>query len=68
MMNTDLIGTPLTDAEMRLLTVYREVKDFAGADGLAPSTRAALLSAVASLGVAVTDLGLTLEHLTDLGA
>jgi hypothetical protein len=67
-MTTDLIGTPLTDAETRLLAVYREVKDFAGTDDLAPSTRAALLSAVAALGVAVTDLGLTLEHLTDLGA
>ncbi|PZU37233.1 MAG: hypothetical protein DI573_11995 [Microbacterium sp.] len=67
-MTTDLIGTPLTDAETRLLAVYREVKDFAGADDLAPSTRAALLSGVAALGVAVTDLGLTLEHLTDLGA
>jgi hypothetical protein len=67
-MNTDLIGRPLTAEEQRLLAIYREVKDFVGDDSLAPSTRSNLLAALAALGVAVTSLGLTFEHLTDVGA
>jgi hypothetical protein len=67
-MTTDLIGTPLTPEEERLLALYRETKTFAESDGLAPTTRANALAALAALGVAVTSLGLTLEHLIDSGA
>lgn len=67
-MTTDLLGTPLTAAEARLMDLYEGVKEFSARDDLAPSTRAAALTALAPLGVAVTDLGLALEHLTDLGA
>jgi hypothetical protein len=67
-MTTDLLGTPLTATETELMRLYDEMKTFAGRDDLAPSTRAAALAALAPLGVAVTDLGLALEHLIDLGA
>ncbi len=67
-MTNDLIGTPLTESEERLLALYRETKDFAESDGLAPTTRANALVALAALGVAVTSLGITLEHLIDTGA
>lgn len=66
-MTTDLLGTPLTDAETELVRLYGDLKDFAARTDLAPSTRAAALTAVAPLGVAVADLGIELEHLTDLG-
>lgn len=67
-MTTDLIGQKLTTEEERLLAIYREVKDFVGDESLAPTTRSNLLAALAALGVAVTSLGITLEHLTDSGA
>lgn len=67
-MNTDLIGRPLTPQEQRLLDVYREVKSFANDESLAPTTKSNLLAALAPLGVAVTSLGITFEHLVDLGA
>lgn len=68
MTTTDLIGLPLTGQEQRLLAIYREVKALAADDSLAPTTTSNVLAALAALGVAVTSLGLTLEHLTDVGA
>lgn len=67
-MTTDLIGTPLTASEERLVALYRETKSFAESEDLAPTTRSNALAALAALGVAVTSLGLTLEHLIDTGA
>jgi hypothetical protein len=67
-MPTDLLGTELTTQEASLLAIYRQLKDLLAEDGLAPSTRSNLLAAIAPLGVAVTDLGLVFEHLTDLNA
>jgi hypothetical protein len=67
-MTSDLIGTPLTASEERLLALYRETKSIAESDGLAPTTRANVLTALAALGVAVTSLGITFEHLIDSGA
>ena len=68
MTTTDLIGLPLTDQEQRLLSIYHEIKELAADDSLAPTTKSNVLAALAALGVAVTSLGLTLEHLTDVGA
>lgn len=68
MSTTDLIGHPLSEQEQRLLSLYRAVKDFAADEGLAPTTRSNVLAALAPLGVAVTSLGLTFEHLVDVGA
>lgn len=67
-MTTDLIGRPLTEVESDLLRLYTELKEFAAREDLAPAVRAGALTALAPLGVAVTDLGLALEHLTDIGA
>ena len=67
-MTSDPIGTPLTTSEERLLALYRETKGFAETEGLAPTTRANVLTALAALGVAVTSLGITFEHLLDSGA
>ncbi|GAA2227701.1 hypothetical protein N1031_02820 [Herbiconiux moechotypicola] len=65
---TDLIGNPLTAQEQSLLAIYRELESFAADDTLAPTTHANVLAALAPLGVAVTGLGITLEHLVDIGA
>lgn len=64
----DLIGSPLTPLETRLLAVYDEVRAILREEDLASGTRANLLAAVAPLGVAVTGLGLRFEHLIDDGA
>ncbi len=65
-MATDLIATPLTDSEERLLAAYEALKSLAG-DALPPCAGSNVRVALAALGVAVTDLGLVYEHLTDLG-
>lgn len=67
-MTTDLIGNPLAPHEERLLQVYESLKALVQDEALAPSTRSNLLAALAVTGVAVTGLGLTFEHLIDLGA
>ncbi|GAA1701268.1 hypothetical protein GCM10009808_18920 [Microbacterium sediminicola] len=67
-MTTDLLGNELTAAETELVRLYDELKAFAAREDLGPSTRAAALAALAPLAVGVTDLGLRLEHLTDIGA
>lgn len=67
-MNTDLLGTELTEDETELLRLYSELKGYATRPALAPAVRAASLTALAPLAVAVTDLGLEFEHLIDVGA
>jgi hypothetical protein len=63
---TDLLGTPLSTDEAALLDVYNRLKDLAGT-GLVPCAAANVRVALAAVAVAVTDLGLEYEHLTDLG-
>jgi len=63
-MTTDLIGQQLTPDEIDLLAAYDALKDLAGRD-LDPCSAAGVRSALSSLGVTVTDLGLRYEHLTD---
>ena len=65
-MPTDLLGTELTPSEARVLSLYHQLKAVVADDELAPCTRANLCAALAPLGIAVTDLGLAFEHLTDL--
>lgn len=67
-MANDLLGQTLTADEERLLALYREAKEFATLESLPPTTRANALAALAPLGIAVTSLGITLEHLIDTGA
>ncbi|WP_432563467.1 hypothetical protein [Kineococcus sp. SYSU DK003] len=65
-MTTDLLGSPLTADETDLVGVYATLKDLAGRD-LPPCAASNVKVALAAVAVAVTDLGLDFEHLTDLG-
>jgi hypothetical protein len=65
-MTTDLIGTPVTVDEQALLDVYSQLKNLA-ASGLAPCADANVKEALSAIAIAVTDLGLAFEHLTDYG-
>lgn len=65
-MSTDLLGSRLTADEQTLYDTYTTLKDLAGRD-LPPCAAANVKVALAALAVAVTDLALDFEHLTDLG-
>lgn len=64
-MAVDLIGNKLTAQEERLLAAYEGLKALEAESGLAPSTESNVRVALSALGVAVGDLGLVYEHLTD---
>jgi Family of unknown function (DUF6052) len=66
-MTTDLLGSPLTAAEERLLGVYLELKALCGED-LPPNAHAGVRAALALMHNVVTGLALEYEHLSDLGA
>ena len=61
---TDLLGHPLT--EHAVLDIYTRLLETLRRDDLPPCVAANLRSALAPVAVAVTDLGLRFEHLTDL--
>ncbi|GAA0993057.1 hypothetical protein [Subtercola frigoramans] len=63
---TDLLGRTTTSEERALLAVYDQLTALAGA-GLAPCADANVKEALAAVAIVVTDLGLTFEHLTDVG-
>lgn len=65
-MTTDLIGRELEPREQQLWQVYRQLKELAGDDDLAPCVAANVRQSLACCAQAVTDLGLEFEHLTDL--
>lgn len=64
---TDLLGRPLADHERVVLEVYTGITAALRRDDLPPCVAANLRAALAPVAVAVTDLGLRFEHLTDLG-
>jgi len=64
-MPTDLLGNSLTADESAVLGAYAALKDLAHRD-LAPCAAANVRVALVAVAVAVTDLGLDYEHLTDL--
>ena len=64
--DTDLLGTPLTEAERSLLSAYDDLRALLGHD-LAPCAASGVRAALAHLGVVVTDLGLRYDHLLDDG-
>lgn len=66
-MTTDLLGNPLTDAEHAVLEIYTGLRAALRRDDLPPCAAANLRAALAPVAVAVTDLGLCFEHLTDDG-
>lgn len=65
-MSTDLLGNPTTTDEQDLLAVYEQLKSLAQRD-LAPCADSNVKEALASMAMAVSDLGLEYEHLTDYG-
>jgi hypothetical protein len=62
----DLIGNELTASEERLLALYEELKALARED-LSPTAHANVAAALALIHNAVNSLGLTYEHLSDVG-
>jgi hypothetical protein len=54
----DLVGSPLTGAEQKLLSAYRTLEALLEED-LAPSARAAVAEALASLWQALNNLALS---------
>jgi hypothetical protein len=65
-MTVDLLGSELTEAELRLLAVYEELKSLCGED-LPPNAHANVRAALALMHNVVTGLALEYEHLSDLG-
>jgi hypothetical protein len=65
-MSTDLLGSPLTDSESRLLAVYEEMKALCEQD-LPPNAAANVRAALALMHNVVHGLALKYEHLSDLG-
>ncbi len=66
-MSTDLLGNEMTAAEERLLAVYEELKALSGDESLPPNALANCRAALALMHNVVNGMGLTYEHLTDLG-
>jgi hypothetical protein len=67
MTNTDLLGTPTTDVEERVLDVYQALKALAARDDLPPCAARNVRKALAALWQATNDLDLQFEQLYDLG-
>jgi hypothetical protein len=63
----DLLGRELTAAEDAVLGVYQGLRAALAREDLPPCAAANLRHALAHVAVAVTDLGLVYEHLTDDG-
>lgn len=63
----DLLGHPLAGHERALLDVHDALVALLVRDDLPPCVAANARVALAPLAVAVADLGLRFEHLTDLG-
>lgn len=59
--STDILGTPLTDAEQKLMAAYRTLEALAQEE-LAPTARANVAEALAALWQVVNNLGLTLDR------
>jgi hypothetical protein len=65
-MSVDLLGSELTESELRLLSVYEGLKRLCE-DDLPPVAAANVRAALALVHQAVNGLALEYEHLTDLG-
>jgi hypothetical protein len=60
-------GRPPESVEATLRRMYADLKDLLSRDDLAPSVRANLVDALASVSLVVQDLALDYEMLYDLG-
>lgn len=63
---SDLLGTALTADESTLLGLYLSLKTLCGSPSLAPCVASNSRVALAAMAVALTDLGIEFEPLTDL--
>lgn len=63
----DLLGNPMTEAELMLLDAYRALKSLAMRDDLPPCAACNVRKALAHLWQATNDLALQFEQLYDLG-
>jgi hypothetical protein len=66
-METDLLGTALTEDERELLAVYEALKRLAAKDDLPPCAARNVRKALAAMWQATNDLDLQFEQLYDLG-
>lgn len=64
--HADLLGAPLDLAEHTLLGIYEELKHLATDDSLAPCVASNARVALSAVGLALTDLAVEFEPLTDL--
>jgi Family of unknown function (DUF6052) len=62
----DLLGSPMSASEQRLLAVYEELKALCAED-LPPVAHANVRAALALMHNVVNGLALEYEHLSDLG-
>jgi len=67
MPETTLLGEPLTDLEQQVKAVYDQLKSLAAREDCPPCVAASARQALASMWVAVNDLGIAFEQLYDLG-
>ena len=55
----DILGSPMTDAEQKILAAYRTLEALQGEDDLSPTMAAGIAEATACLWQVVNNLGLT---------
>jgi len=63
----DLLGRPVSEADARLLDLYRGLKAVAAEPGLDPCVERNVKKALACMWQVVNDLNLEYEQLYDLG-
>ena len=66
-MTHDLLGTPLTSTEMRLLEIYKALKAEAARTDLPPCAERNVKQALACMWQVANDLNLEFEQLYDVG-
>ena len=66
-MEKDLLGRPLTEAEVDLARMYRELKTLAARADLPPCAERNVKKALACMWQVVNDLDLEFEQLYELG-
>lgn len=67
MKKIDLIGNEFSADETEIFEIYTKLKELSQREGLAPCASSNLKFATAALAQVVNDLGLTWEHLYDIG-
>ena len=67
MVETDLLGRPMSDTETQFLRIYGELKALASRDDLPPCAERNVKKALACMWQVVNDLDLEFEQLYDVG-